>query len=342
MAYTTIDNPGLFFNTILYTGNGTTNTAQTGVGFQPDWTWIKSRSTSDYNHFVFDAVRGATKYLKTDGHAVESTLAESLKSFDTDGFTVGTESDVNNNSTTYVAWNWKANGTGSSNSDGGISSTVSVNTTAGFSIVSYAGNASQPSTVGHGLGAIPEVVLVKPRNDAQSWCMYHEGVGNTKVTYLDITSGSGGSSVWNDTSPTSSVFTVNDNQVNKSSTNYIAYCFKEIKGYSKFGTYTGNNNADGTFVYTGFKPAWVMTKITSASDGWMLFDNKRNPHNVMDKYITADGLGGDSTRDSIDFVSNGFKLRVANADCNNGSYIYLAFAESPFVTAGTKAAGTAR
>ena len=343
MAYTTIDNPGLFFNTVLYTGNGTTNTAQTGVGFQPDWTWIKSRSTSDYNHFVFDAVRGATKYVKTDANSAENTLAESLKSFDTDGFTVGTESDVNNNSTTYASWNWKANGSGSSNSDGTISSTVSANTTAGFSIVSYTGTGSN-ATVGHGLGAVPKMIFFKDRETAVDWGVYAEPNGNTKEMYLSTTDAAGtNTNAFNSTTPTSSVFTIGtSSRYNPSSKGVIAYCFADVKGYSKIGGYTGNNNADGTFVYTGFRPAWVMTKITSASDGWMLFDNKRNPHNVRDKYMTADGVGGDSTRDSIDFVSNGFKLRVANGDCNNGSYAYLAFAEAPFVTEGTKAAGTAR
>ena len=346
MSYTTIDNPGLFFNTVLYTG---ANKSITGVNFQPDWVWIKERD-SGY-HAIFDSIRGVTKILSSNVANAESTQSDTLTAFGTDGFTLGADSSnyVGGSSTNTVSWNWKANGTGSSNSDGSISSTVSVNTTAGFSIVSYTGNGSQPSTVGHGLGAIPEVVLVKPRSVAYSWCMYHKSTGNTHLLYLDTTGAASSFSVWNSTSPTSSVFTVNDNQVNKSGETHIAYCFKEIKGYSKFGSYTGNGNADGTFVYTGFKPAFTILKKSSGTDNWVLHDNKRSdvPNaNVNDQVLypnASDAELSSSTR-AIDTVSNGFKCRGSggNINASGSTYIYMAFAEEPFVTEGTKAAGTAR
>jgi hypothetical protein len=202
--------------------------------------------------------------------------------------------------------------------------------------VSYTGTGTQPSTVGHGLGVTPKMFIVKPRTDAQSWCVYHESVGAGYVTYLDITSGSGGSSVWNSTSPTSSVFTVNDNQVNSSGITYIAYCFADVKGFSKFGSYTGNGNADGTFVYTGFKPAFTMIKRTDTTSDWNIMDNKRavsfNP-NTKELYANSsqvEATGGQTIRD---FLSNGFKLRGTSGGTNasGGTYIYMAFAEEPLV-----------
>ena len=343
MAYTTIDNPGLFFNTVLYTG---ANKSITGVNFQPDWVWIKERD-SGY-HAIFDSIRGVTKILSSNVANAESTQSDTLTAFGTDGFTLGADSSnyVGGSSTNTVSWNWKANGTGSSNSDGSISSTVSVNTTAGFSIVSYTGNGSQPSTVGHGLGAIPEVVLVKPRSVAYSWCMYHKSTGNTHLLYLDTTGAASSFSVWNSTSPTSSVFTVNDNQVNKSGETHIAYCFKEIKGYSKFGSYTGNGNADGTFIHTGFRPAMIIAKETSEARDWQIWDDKRLGYNASggNKNLVPNDSDAEDTYADIDILSNGFKLRSTSSAHNKSSqtYMYMAFAGAPFVTEGTKAAGTAR
>ena len=336
MAYTTIDNPGLFFNTVLYTGNGTTNTAQTGVGFQPDWTWIKSRSTSDYNHFVFDAVRGATKYVKTDANSAENTLAESLKSFDTDGFTVGTESDVNNNSTTYASWNWKANGSGSSNSDGTISSTVSANTTAGFSIVSYTGTGSN-ATVGHGLGAVPKMIFFKDRETAVDWGVYAEPNGNTKEMYLSTTDAAGtNTNAFNSTTPTSSVFTIGtSSRYNPSSKGVIAYCFADVKGYLKIGSYTGNGegSGEGPFIHIGFRPAFFLLKETSGSDNWTLMDNKRLGYNPRNDHLFPNLANVEYATDRIHMVSNGIKIIDNDGSINQSgsTYVYLAFAESPFV-----------
>jgi len=332
MAYTTINKSTDNFNTKLWTGTSDATTSVTGVGFQPDFTWIKNRDVAD-DHMLFDAVRGVTKRLFSNSSGAEGTDAQTLTSFDSDGFTTGnsraTGGDAGND---MVSWNWKANGAGSSNTDGSITSTVSANTTAGFSIVSYTGTGSQPATVGHGLGVTPQVVIVKPRTDAQSWCVYHESLGNTKVTYLDSASASGGSSVWNNTSPTSSVFTVNDNQVNSSGITYIAYCFASKTGYSKFGSYTGNGSTDGTFIYTGFKPAWVLIKKSSAVEDWAMFDSTRDTHNVQYKLLYANNNNAEYTGVSArnDFLSNGFKIRTTDNKENGsgGTYIYMAFGQS--------------
>ena len=347
MAYSSIVKPTDYFNTKIYTGNGGTQSI-TGVGFQPDWIWLKDRDNT-YSHQLVDVVRGNTKYLNSDEADAEGTASDRITSFDSDGFSLGSYIGTNKSSSNVASWNWKAaNSAGSSNSDGNISSTVSANTTAGFSIVSYTGTGSNPATVGHGLGAVPKVVLVKPRNDAQSWCMYHESLGNDNIIYLDTNGAAGGSSVWNNTTPTASVFTVNDNQVNKSSINYIAYCFTEIKGFSKFGKYTSNNTAnDGPFIYTGFLPAFVMTKISTVGGAhWRIFDNRRESFNGDRQYLQPDNTGTESNQDpsQMDLLSNGFKLRGAEGDSNYNTetVFYWAFAEAPFVTVGTKAAGTAR
>ena len=345
--YTTIDSPAKHFNTKLYTGNGSTRSI-TGVGFQPDWTWTKKRNGTT-GHRLVDAVRGVTKALFTNGTNTESTEANGLTAFASDGYALGTDGNYNNSSDTYVSWNWLgANGT-TSNSDGSITSTVSANQTAGFSIVSYTGNATAGATIGHGLGATPQWVIVKNRDNAQNWFNYHIGIGATKVIYLDLTNASQTlTQGWNDTAPTSSVVSLGTEAgTNQSGSNMIAYCFAEKQGYSKFGSYTGNGNADGTFVYTGFKPAWVMVKKSSGTNAWLIVDNKRDTFNATDGQLFANTSGAEdtsSTNNNFDYLSNGFKTRNTG-DAYNGSsatYIYMAFAESPFVTAGTKAAGTAR
>ena len=352
MAYTTIDNPGLFFNTVLWTGNGVDDRSITGVGFQPDWVWLKQRNGTNY-HTSFDSVRGATKRIFPNVNEAEDTNADSLQAFQTDGFEVGTNAGVNGNTNTYVAWNWLgANGT-ASKGNGSRTSTVSVNTTAGFSIVSYTGTGSA-ATVGHGLGAIPKMFIVKNRSSAQSWRVYHNALGATKEIYFDSNSAAGtSSSSFNDTEPTSSVFSVGTgNGTNKSSENLIAYCFAEKKGYSKFASYTGQGGAGGQypFIYTGFKPAWILIKDSDSTQGWFMYDNKRDTINPNTKILIADTSGAEEDSAStgntfdIDFVSNGFKIRTSDGGVNsNGNkYIYMAFAENPFVTEGTKAAGTAR
>jgi len=344
--YTTIDNPGLFFNTVLYTGNGSTGHGITGVGFQPDWIWIKERGASGF-HVLTDAVRGKTKQVYSNDNQSENTNSSVVTAFDSDGFTLGDRTEVNNNSDTYVAWNWLASNTTASNTDGSITSTVSANTTAGFSILTFTGTGSS-ATVGHGLGAVPKMILFKKTSGAQGWGVYHAGVGNTGALRLDGTDATDTTSnYFNNTSPTSSVFTVNtNNSVNNSGGTMLAYCFTGKQGYSKFGKFTGNGNADGPFVYTGFKPAWVMLKETSGTSDWSMYDNKREPFNVADSTLeanTSDAEAAVSGR-PIDILSNGFKLRGDSSFTNeNGAtYIYMAFAENPFVTAGTKAAGTAR
>ena len=339
MAYTTIDKPSDYFNTKLYSGTGSTN-AITGVGFQPDWVWIKARDHA-YGHHLQDAVRGTGKDLYSNLSDAEYSNANSLTTFGSDGFTVGSDNGVNNGSKTYVSWNWLgANGT-ASNTDGSITSTVSANTTAGFSIVSYTGTGSN-ATVGHGLGVAPKMIICKGRSFSSSahWLTYHEAMGNTSAMKLNLTSAKETTHYyWNNTSPTSSTFSLGaGTEANTSSATFIAYCFAEKKGYSKFGSYTGNGNADGTFVYTGFKPAFVLIKSTSNAVNWQMQDNKTAPHNLMVNKLFANTSAAQDTgsENTMDFYSNGFKPRGTgsseNINGNGYSYIYMAFAENPFVT----------
>jgi len=332
MAYTTINKSTDYFNTNLWTGDDSNPRSITST-HATDFVWIKSRNQT-YIHRLFDSVRGATKRLRSNGADVEDTASTEVTGFTSTGYTINSGLNSTSPTTNWVGWSWLGGGTASSNTDGSITSTVSANTTSGFSIVSYTGTGTQPSTVGHGLGVTPKMFIVKPRTDAQSWCVYHESKGATNVTYLDVTSGSGGSSVWNSTSPTSSVFTVNDNQVNSSGITYIAYCFAEKTGYSKFGSYTGNGNADGTFVYTGFKPAMVILKNTSTTGNWQIMDNRRNTDNPVDTLLKPnDNIADQTPSDAKDFLSNGFKLRNSATE-DNGSgntFIYMAFAEAPLV-----------
>ncbi len=340
-----INKPDEYFNTKLYTGTGATHNI-TGVGFQPDWVWIKGRSVA-YSHILHDVVRGSTKELKSNSTGAEGTDANGLTSFDSDGFSLGTGGAVNNNGTTYASWNWLAGGTASSNTDGSITSNVSANTTSGFSIVSYTGTGSA-ATVGHGLGAVPKMIIVKTRESLGNWVTYHGTQGATKYLELNGTGAVGTSTAaFNDTEPTSSVFSLGTwSNTNDSGNDMIAYCFAEKKGFSKFGSYTGNGSTDGTFVYTGFKPAFVMIKCSSSSGSytsWSMFDTTRQTFNVnAGKTLYANknsaegvrGNGSDSstTIPGIDMLSNGFKCRVLNDEVNNtADYIYMAFAENPLV-----------
>ncbi len=333
MAYTTINKSGDYFNTKLYTGNGSTN-AQTGVGFQPDFTWLKARSYSD-SHALYDAVRGVLQRLQANSTTAEGTVANSLTSFDSDGFTLGSDGQANSNTDTYASWNWKANGAGSANTDGSISSTVSANTTSGFSIVSYTGTGSN-ATVGHGLGVAPSMIIAKQRTGTENWPVYHVGLSDSGK-YLELNStqtATTNTGVWNNTNPTSSVFSIGTNaRTNNNTSTYIAYCFAEKKGYSKFGSYTGNGNADGAFIYTGFKPAFVIIKNTGATEFWSMFDNKRDPYNQMDKKLYPNGSNAESTTSQLDFVSNGFKLRNSESEFNQSgnTMIYMCFAAAPLV-----------
>ena len=334
MAYTTIDKSSLHFNTKLYTGTGS-ELAVTGVGFKPDWTWIKSRSAT-YDHTLYDVVRGATKQLYSNQTNGQYTEAQGLKSFDSDGFTNGTDAKGNNNGSTYVSWNWLAGGSqGSSNTDGSINTTyTSVNTTAGFSICQWEGTGAN-ATIGHGLGVVPKMYIVKNVDATNDWNVYHHSIGNTHRLFLNTTQAAeDNASARNDTSPTSSVFSVSTNtNVNQSGSTMIAYVFAEKTGFSKFGSYTGNGNADGTFIYTGFKPALIIIK-KDATDSWFMYDNKRGDINPNAKGLTAESNAVEETSGKeIDFVSNGVKIRNSNNSINTSgsTYIYMAFAEAPLV-----------
>jgi hypothetical protein len=358
MAYTDIDNPELYFQTKLYTGDGNSTQAITLDGsenMQPDWIWIKNRTDGHY-HNLNDSVRGvgAAKVLRSNTNGAEGGTSGHVSVIGSDGFTVaaGTSDseEVNTSSDNYVAWNWKA-GTSftndaSSTGVGTIDSTGSINTTAGFSIISYTGTGSN-GTIAHGLSSAPQVVLLKERNGTNNWLMSHQplsaSLGDyTRFMTLNSTAAVSGAGniVFQGSAFTSSVFNVGASAAsNGSSQTFIAYCFAEKKGYSKFGSYTGNGNTDGTFVYTGFKPAWVMSKYTTGGsaggEGWNMFDNKRDPFNIVDLRVQANSSSAESssTNHYHDFLSNGFKLRTVDGSANNSgaTYIYMAFAESPFV-----------
>jgi hypothetical protein len=329
-----INKPSDYFNTKLYTGNGTDATGITGVGFQPDWVWIKERSSTS-PHKLLDAVRGATKELESNSTNAEATEATSLQSFDSDGFTVGTNGAVNENSQTYASWNWLgANGT-ASNTDGDITSTVSANTTSGFSIVNFTTNASSGgATIGHGLGSVPKMIIMKALNATYNWDIYHVINGNDHRMIFTTSAKQGPSSdYWNNTTPTSSVFSINQGFYG-TGISTIAYCFAEKKGFSKFGSYVGNGDApDGTFVYTGFKPAFVMGKATSGTENWFMNDNKRLGYNDKNYRLYPNLSNNEATDINMDIFSNGFKLNSTNGNSNGSgiTYIYMAFAEEPLV-----------
>ena len=327
--YTTIDNPELHFQVKTYTGNGTAIgsggqaiTLDGDEDMQPDLVWIKDRTDSDRPR-LFDAVRGVTKELDTSDNTAETTLTEGLPAFGSDGFTVGTHEGVNSNTDSFVAWCWKESAT------------------AGMDIVSYTGNATN-RTISHSLSAVPHLMLIKNRDSARNWVVYHHKNTSTPqndrllLNTNDATDSS--DAEFNDTAPTSSVFTVGTgNSPNESGDKIISYLFSEKQGYSMFGKFEGNNSTDGAFVYLGFRPAWVMIK-SSATGGsnydWVIFDNKRNTGNVNDDFLDANLANAEVTsgRNEVDFLSNGFKCRSSYGDVNsNTTYIYLAFAEAPFV-----------
>jgi hypothetical protein len=342
MAYTNIDLPTEYFNTKLYTGDGTTANSVTGVGFQPDLVWIKGR-TGNREPIIQDSVRGTFRYLNIAGTSAENTNSnyDWFKSFNSDGFTVAftssdstTTGEWNNSGSTYASWNWLGANTTASNTSGSITSTVSANTTSGFSIVSYTGTGAN-ATVGHGLGVAPKMIIFKNRDTVTDWDVYVEPIGAGKRLYLNTTGAEViATNYMNDTAPTSTLFSVGvaDN-TNKSGSPQIAYCFADVKGYSKFGSYTGNGNADGTFVYTGFKPAFIMTKRTNSTGSWEMFDAKRIGYNVSNYYLYAQATNVEATDIPFDILSNGFKRRHTGAsNASGGTNIYMCFAENPFVT----------
>jgi len=354
MAYTTIDDPSAYFQTKVYSGTGSslgvTNDGNSDL--QPDWVWIKCRSGTyaTEEHNLFDSVRGTTKFLRSSATTAELTDTNSLSAFNSDGFTVVSRDSVNGSSSEYVAWQWKA-GTSFSNSAGAnganLASTGSVSTTAGFSIVSFTGNRDETRTVFHGLGVVPKMIIFKNRASTNGWTIYNETIGNAKKLTLNNTSAAGNcTACFASTTPTSAVFTVGDDgDTNGGSEAMIAYCFAEKKGYSKFGSYKGNGNADGTFIYTGFKPAFVLIKITdNGSQDWFILDSKRSPFNLVDKSLAPNQADEEYTSEAnLDFTAQGFKLRMTSIRVNGSgnNYIYMAFAENPFVTS-TGVPATAR
>ena len=326
-----INKPSEYFNTVTWTGNGSTQSI-TGVNFQPDLNWSKKR-TAGNEHALVDAVRGATKTIYSNLTNAEGTQLSGLTSFDSDGFSIGSSGEYNDSGQPYVGWNWLANGSGASNTDGSITSTVSASTTSGFSIVSYTGTGAN-ATVGHGLGSAPKMVIVKRLSNISSWSVYNSTLGNSNQLYLNLDWASTSSTTWNNTSPTSSVFSLSsDNGVNASGNNFIAYCFAEKKGYSKFSSYTGNGSTDGTFIYTGFKPAFVLLKCSSTTGDWQLIDTKRSTFNVCNLRLQANLSDAEAGSDTIDILSNGFKQRntFGNFNSSGATYIYMAFAEEPLV-----------
>jgi hypothetical protein len=355
MAYSSIVKPSVHFNTYLYTGNGATSTAGTtartltGVGFQPDWVWVKERSNTE-QHFLQDAVRGASKVISSNTAAAETDVLTGysdggINGFVSDGFTLGSgtggnANNINTNNETYVAWNWKANGQGSSNTDGSINTTyTSANTTSGISIIKYTGNGSN-ATVGHGLGVAPKMVMVKSTSHATDFMVGHDGLdlagGNPwhKYIYLNDPSGEADANTfWNDTAPTSSLVNLGTHSyVNQSNRIYIMYAFAEKKGYCKMGNYKGNGNANGTFVYCGFKPAMIMIKFAGSSN-WRIFDSKRIGYNIDNNPLFPNVNLAEGTDDNIDILSNGFKFRTTDGALNGSgnAYIFTAFAEQPLV-----------
>ena len=349
MAFTTINDPSVYFQTVLYTGDGNSTQAITNDGnsdLQPDWIWTKQRSHA-VGHNLTDSSRGASKALFSEVADAEDT-GGNISSFNSDGFTTTDANRTNQSGRTFVAWQWKANGGTTTTNDasatsvGTIDSVYQANTTAGFSIVTHTGTGAN-GTIAHGLGTAPSVVLLKCRsNGGSSWMMFHTGLGNNAKTLAleesdaEVTESSPYYS-FNNTAPTSTVFSVGSgNTTNGSSRTFVTYCFAEKQGYSKFGNYVGNGSSEGTYVYTGFRPAWIMIKRTDSSTNgnWFIIDDKRSTGNVRLGHLRANQTNEEntSTNQSIDFLANGFKLRDSNTSLNSGSYVYLAFAKHPFTS----------
>jgi len=345
-VYTAVDKSTDYFEPKLYTGNGGTNNI-TGLDFQPDWCWLKSRS-GGFEHAWYDAPRGATQDLSSSTDEQEQDFNTKLTAFNSDGFSLGSNAGVNQNTTTYASWNWKANGQGSSNTAGSINSTyTSASTTSGVSIVTYSGNGSAGATVGHGLGKTPTMMIVKCRSAAgEDWMVYHEALGPTKhMSINNANSPATATTSWNDTAPTSTLFSLGSNgKVNGSGKTYGAWIFTDIQGFSKMSEYQGNGNKNGPFIYCSFAPAFVMCKKYSGADNWMMFTNKISSstgtdggYNVHSRLLEANGAGAEQsagTGDGINFLSNGFKIIEDNGNLNGSgaNYLFMAFAENPFVT----------
>ena len=343
MAYTTINKSKDHFDGKIYLGSSSAVTV-TGLEFQPDWVWVKDRDNGN-NHVLVDAVRGAGKFLQSNlTNAEVNNSSQSISAFTSDGFTTGTANPANESASTtkgFMSWNWKAGGSGSANTDGSINTTVSANTTAGFSIVTYTGNGqSGNNTFGHGLGTAPQLIMWMPRSGTTNKHFWSHALplsgGEYQAMQLNLqnaASAFGSSSVMNGQAPTSTVFTLENADYNNSGSTYVAYCFVEKTGYSKFGSYTGNGNADGVFVYTGFKPAFLLIKKYTDTSHWQMVDNKRPGYNPNSNYLRANKSDAEATDIPFDILSNGFKARSTDGSYNasSQSYIYMAFAEAPLV-----------
>ncbi len=349
MAYTTIDDPSKHFNTILWTGDGDTAANKTGTGFKSDLTWIKKRTDDVEDHALFDSTLGLGGKLRNpNGLAVQETAGNNgyISAFLDDGFSVATNGSdsakwayLNESSDTFVAFNWKANGgTTSSNGDGSITSTVQVNSDAGFSMVKYTATGSN-ATIGHGLGTAPNLIIVNGVTTTNNWRVGSDALTSWdyRINLESTAAESSQANVWNSTAPTASVFSIGtSSSVNDTGVEHTAYCFKNIQGYSKSGNYTGNASTDGPFVYLGFKPAFLLLKRLASADKWFAWDNKRATSNVMDNVIEMNEVGVENTDTAFytDFLSNGFKVRntFSALNASGEKYLYLAFAENPFVT----------
>ena len=331
MAYTTIDKSSLHFNTVQWTGNASTN-AITGVGFRPDWIWGKSH-TSGYSHQLYDVLRGATYALKTNGDAAQETLSTGLTSFDSDGFTLGSNTNINASGHTVTAWNWKAGTTGSGTTGGSgtaKSYSYSVNTTSGFSIVKYEGNGTNNHQIPHHLGAVPKMIIFKNEQNGYGWDVYHDvSMGNAKRMYLSASNAEASATNFlNSTTPTSTYINLGDaGHTNHSGTSHIAYVFAEKTGYSKFGSYTGNGNADGTFVYLGFKPHFFLIKRVDSAEDWIMTDSKRGYPQTWN-YVLASTNAAEASGLPYDFLSNGVKFRGATQNVSGATFLYMAFGQS--------------
>ena len=339
MAYTPIDKSNDYFTPNLHTGNGSTQSI-TSLDFQPDLIWIKQRN-ADQNNRLIDSIRGNTKEIYSDLSNAEDTLANGITSFDSNGFGLGSSNGYNQNAGTYVTWNWKA-GTAWSNDAsatgiGTLDSSGSVNTDAGFSIISFTGTETSSQSVAHGLGAVPELIISKSRDVVDNWMVYHGTYSSQQYQSLNLTTAVASSAnIWTSL-PTSTVINIGDNAGVNDNGAMIMYAFRSVQGYSKFGSYTGNGNADGTFVYTGFKPALIIFKnADSGSADWVLYDNKRSGFNSNNLALYPNASAADDSGNDPDILSNGFKQRATGSDRNgNGeNIIYMAFAENPFVTSG--------
>ena len=350
-VYTSIDNPELYFQCKLYTGNGSTNaiTLDGDENMQPDLVWVKRRNGATKS-MLFDNARSAN-FLQTESSDAEQDGADYFVSLDSDGFTFeGSDNSNNASSQTYVAWCWKmANGTASNSNGTNITSTVSANTTAGQSIVSYSGSGTTSDTVGHGLSSL-DFLIVKSRGENDSWFVKHKDLASSKnlnlnqtVAETDVTSAYSEGGLSNLSGNTFGFLdgTSDANAVNESSEAHIAYCFKSVQGYSKFGSFTGNGNASGTFVFCGFRPAWILIKNSSSVTSWTLYDNKRPGFNEDNAYLLPDASDNELSDKDIDLLSNGFKMRNSSPTINDGSYVYAAFAEFPLVSS-NDIPGTAR